>query len=155
MQFRYTSLYSWSTSDSLMSTKNPNDSYAPEQLTQLDTTIAGLRTQTTSLVATAKTLRSTLSSLNSTLSTADLIANVQALEAEKTEILGRLESFRKGNAKKVTKRERDEVERQWKNWGTSARKRQKISGSVWGVIEDAVQEKDKRAELREELGLDE
>ncbi|KAF2685760.1 TBPIP-domain-containing protein [Lentithecium fluviatile CBS 122367] len=135
--------------------QNPEDSCTPEQLVQLDTTIADLRTQTTNLIATAKTLRSTLSSLNSTLSTADLVANVQALEVEKADLLGRLESLKAGKAKKVTKRERDEVERQWKNWGAVARKRQKISGSVWGVIEDVVQEKDKRAELREELGLDE
>jgi 26S proteasome regulatory subunit (ATPase 3-interacting protein) len=79
---------------------------------------------------------------------------VHALEAEKAEIKGRLEILKAGKAKKVTKRERDEVERQWKNWGASARKRQKISGTVWGVIEDVVQEKDKRTELREELGLD-
>jgi len=70
------------------------------------------------------------------------------------EIEGRVESLKAGKAKKVTKRERDEVERQWKSWGASARKRQKIRGTVWGVIEDVVQEKDKRAELREELGLD-
>jgi 26S proteasome regulatory subunit (ATPase 3-interacting protein) len=85
----------------------------------------------------------------------DLIANVQTLEEEKLEIVNRLESLKAGKAKKVTKQERDEVEALWKSWGASARKRQKISSSVWGIIEDAVQDKDKRAELKEELGLDE
>jgi 26S proteasome regulatory subunit (ATPase 3-interacting protein) len=100
-------------------------------------------------------LRSSLSSLNSSLSTADLIANVQALESEKAEILARLDSLKEGKAKKVTKEQREEVEREWKKAVSVARKREKVARDAWGYIEDQIQEKEAREELREELGLDE
>lgn len=80
---------------------------------------------------------------------------MRALEAEKALIVARLDSLRAGKAKKVTKREREEVESEWKKWGACARKRRRICEGVWGVIEDAVGEGEKRVELREALGLDE
>jgi hypothetical protein len=86
---------------SLKSTQNAAEACTTEQLAELDTKILDLRAQTTTLLATAKTLRSTLSSLNSTLSTADLIANVHALETEEAAILARLDGLKKGKAKKV------------------------------------------------------
>ena len=81
--------------------QNAAEACTTEQLAELDTKITDLRTETTTLLATAKTLRGTLSSLNSTLSTADLIANVHALETEEANILARLDGLKKGKAKKV------------------------------------------------------
>lgn len=127
----------------------------PEQLSALDTTTTDLRNQTVQLVATAKILRSTLSSLNSELSTADLVASVANLEAEKAEILTRLESLKQGKAKKVTKEQREEVEREWKKAGRVARKREKLARECWRFIEDRVGDREVREELRERLGLDE
>jgi 26S proteasome regulatory subunit (ATPase 3-interacting protein) len=85
-------------------------------------------------------LRSSLSSLNSSLSTADLIANVQALESEKAEILARLDSLKEGKAKKVTKEQREEVEREWKKAVSVARKREKVARDAWGYMECGVAE---------------
>lgn len=79
---------------------------------------------------------------------------MQALEAEKADIAARLDDLRAGKAKKVTKMEREEVEREWKKWRTAARRREKISGELWKLIEGLV-EKGERAEVRESLGLDE
>ena len=121
----------------------------------MDATTTDLRNQTVQLVATAKILRSTLSSLNSELSTADLVSSVSGLEAEKAEILARLESLKQGKAKKVTKEQREEVEREWKKAGSVARKREKIVRECWAFIEERVGEKEAREELRESLGLDE
>ncbi|KAF1956638.1 Tat binding protein 1-interacting [Byssothecium circinans] len=135
--------------------QDPNDAYSPEELAALDTTINELRTNTTTLTATAKTLRSSLSSLNSTLSTADLIANVQALETEKNEIVGRLDTLKAGKAEKVTKKERDEVEKEWKSASMISKRRERIAVDMWKFIEDMVEGKEKREELRESLGLDE
>ncbi|KAF2641413.1 TBPIP-domain-containing protein [Massarina eburnea CBS 473.64] len=135
--------------------QDPDDAYTPEKLATLDTTISELRTDTATLTATAKALRSSLSSLNSTLSTADLIANVQALEAEKNEILYRLETLKAGKVKKVTRKERDEVEKEWKTATTASKRRVKIAVDMWKLIEDMVDGKEKREELREALGLDE
>lgn len=137
--------------------QDPDDSCTPEQLAALDTTASDLRTQTATLLATVKTLRATLASLNSTLSTADLIANVTALETEKAEVVARLENLTAGKAKKVTKRERDEADREWEKWGRASRKRSKISQEVWHTVEDHLPEGDAemKAEVRENLGLDE
>ena len=79
---------------------------------------------------------------------------VQALQAEKTEIRARLDSLKAGKAKKVTKEQREEVEKEWKKCGAVARKREKVARTVWEYIEDTVQDKEAREELREELGLD-
>lgn len=107
------------------------------------------------LTSTAKILRSSLSSLNSSLSTADLVADVHALEAEKAEILTRLQSLKEGKAKKVTKEQREEVEREWKRAVGVAKRRERVCREVWGYIEDQVPDKEARGELREGLGLDE
>lgn len=135
--------------------KDPADSCTTSQLAALDTQITHLRTQTTQLTATAKVLRSTLASLTSELSTAELIANVHALETEKTEIETRLYSLRAGKAKKVTKEQRERVEREWKKSVSVARKRERIVRDMWRFVEDQVLEKEEREELRERLGLDE
>ncbi|KAL5121036.1 hypothetical protein ACEQ8H_000885 [Pleosporales sp. CAS-2024a] len=134
---------------------DPSDGCTPEYLASLDSRTTDLRTQTAQLTAIAKTLRANLASLNSSLSTADLIANVQALEAEKAEITKRLESLKEGKAKKVTKEQREEVEQEWKRVCAVAKRREKVSKDMWGYIEDQVQEKEMREELREMLGLDE
>jgi 26S proteasome regulatory subunit (ATPase 3-interacting protein) len=107
------------------------------------------------LTATAKILRGNLSSLNSELSTADLVASVQGLEAERDEIVSRLESLTQGKAKKVTKEQREQVEKEWKKVCGVARKREIIARRAWEFIEDQGLEKEAREELRERLGLDE
>jgi 26S proteasome regulatory subunit (ATPase 3-interacting protein) len=78
---------------------------------------------------------------------------VQALEAEKSEIRARLESLKAGKATRVTKEQREEVEREWKRCGAVARRREKVARGMWIYIEDAV-EKEQRGEVREMLGLD-
>lgn len=129
----------------------------PEALAALDATISDFRTQTATAVATAKTLRSNLSSLNSTLSTADLISTVQASESEKTELRKRLGELKEGKAKKVTKQERDDVEKEWRKWNMATKRRGKIVDEMWKMIEDFLPDPspENKAELREALGLDE
>jgi 26S proteasome regulatory subunit (ATPase 3-interacting protein) len=129
----------------------------PEALAVLDTTISDLRTQTSTAIATAKTLRSTLSSLNSTLSTTDLVSSVKSLQSEKTELTERLGALKEGKAKKVTKKERDDVENEWRKWNTATKRREKIVDEMWKIIEDCLPDPspEKKTELREALGLDE
>jgi 26S proteasome regulatory subunit (ATPase 3-interacting protein) len=66
----------------------------------------------------------------------------------------RLESLKAGKAKKVTKEQREEVEKEWKRCGALAKKREKVAKNVWGFIEDQLEGKEQREELRESLGLD-
>ncbi|KAH7378812.1 homologous-pairing protein-like protein 2 [Pyrenochaeta sp. MPI-SDFR-AT-0127] len=134
--------------------QDASDSCTPEQLTAFDSQITNLRTQTVTLVASAKTLRNTLSSLNSTLSTADLVSSVQALDAERAEMLARLQSLRAGQAKKVTRQEREGVEKEWKRMVVVAKKREKIAGEMWRFIADQLPDPEKREELREAFDLD-
>ncbi|KNG47689.1 aaa-domain-containing protein [Stemphylium lycopersici] len=134
--------------------QNAVEACTTEQLAALDTAILDYRAQTTSLNATAKTLRATLSSLNSTLSTADLIANVHALETERAEMEARLDGLRKGKAKKVTATEREAIEKEWKKSASVARKRAKISKEMWTIIEDALPDAQAKEEHREKFDLD-
>jgi 26S proteasome regulatory subunit (ATPase 3-interacting protein) len=83
-----------------------------------------------------------------------LLAQVQALQIERAEIRTRLESLKAGDAKKVTKEQREAVEKEWKKAGAVARKREKVAKTVWEYIEDSVQDREAREELRETLGLD-
>jgi 26S proteasome regulatory subunit (ATPase 3-interacting protein) len=83
-----------------------------------------------------------------------LLGNVAALEAEKAEITARLDSLKAGKAKKVTKEQREEVEKEWKKMGRVAKKREKIAKGMWEYIVDQGLEKEQREELREALGLD-
>lgn len=69
--------------------------------------------------------------------------------------MARLESLKEGKAKKVTKEQREEVEKEWKMAVRVARMRVRIAREMWGYIEDQVQDKEAREELRESLGLDE
>jgi 26S proteasome regulatory subunit (ATPase 3-interacting protein) len=62
-----------------------------------------------------------------------------------------------GKAKKVTREMREEVEKEWKMWARVSRRRERVARECWRWIEDVpgMQEKEKREELRESLGLDE
>lgn len=80
---------------------------------------------------------------------------MQALETEKAEILQRLDSLKAGKAKKVTKEQREQVEREWKMWSRTAKRREAIARNLWGIVSEAVPEREEREELREALGLDE
>ncbi|KAF1946734.1 Tat binding protein 1-interacting [Clathrospora elynae] len=134
--------------------QNAAEACTTDQLAALDTQITDLRTQTSSLQTSAKTLRTTLSSLNSTLSTADLIANVHALESEEAAILARLDGLKKGKAKKVTETERQAVEKEWKKCGSVCKRREKIAAEMWKMIADFAVDGEAREELRERFDLD-
>ena len=60
-----------------------------------------------------------------------------------------------GKAKKVTKTEREDVENEWKRWCSVAKRRTKIVGEMWKIIEDWVGDQERRMELREMFALDE
>ncbi|KAF2257558.1 TBPIP-domain-containing protein [Lojkania enalia] len=130
------------------------DSIIPSQIADLDATISSLRTQTADLQAATKTLRIALSSLNSTLSTSDLIASIQCLGIEKKEIVDRLASFKAGKAKNITKKEKNDVESEWTKWAAIAKRREKIAGEIWKLIEDVLPEGQKKGDVRALLGFE-
>jgi 26S proteasome regulatory subunit (ATPase 3-interacting protein) len=68
--------------------------------------------------------------------------------------LDRLETLKAGKAKKVTKKEREEIEDSWRKWKAVTVKRERISRDMWNMIADALPDAEKKAETREALGLD-
>ncbi|KAF2011793.1 homologous-pairing protein-like protein 2 [Aaosphaeria arxii CBS 175.79] len=126
-----------------------------DQLSDLESDITSLRSQTATLQASAKLLRSTLSALNSTLTTAALVTNISTMQGEREAIRGRLSMLQAGNMNKVTPEERETLQTGWNKWNDKARKMESITHNMWRIIEDAVQEKEERDRIREQLGLDE
>lgn len=57
----------------------------------------------------------------------------------------------------MTKKEREMTESEWRKWSTARKRREKIVSEMWRMIEDALadQSAEKKAEVRESLGLDE
>ncbi|KAF2121731.1 homologous-pairing protein-like protein 2 [Lophiotrema nucula] len=134
--------------------QSAEDSCTPEQLAEMDSRINELRTSTSALQAEAKTLRSTLSSLNNTLSTADLISSVQAFEAQRSSIQARLDTLKAGKVKNVTKKEREEIEKEWSKWKSAGGRRQEIAREMWHLVQDVLPDGTDEGEFRESLGLD-
>lgn len=134
--------------------QDPADAATPEELAAIDTTIAALKEETTRLRTEANGLKSTLSSFNATLSTSDLRAAVASLEAEHVEITTRLEKLRKGDVRPISAEEKNEVDKEEKEWDGIARKRKRIVEEMWAVINDTAADSGKNAEdLKVEHGL--
>lgn len=70
------------------------------------------------------------------------------------EIVARLDTMKEGKANKVTKKEREEVQSEWKKWAGVAKGRMKIAIEMWKLIEDVLPEGQSKAGVREALGLD-
>ncbi|TVY32338.1 Homologous-pairing protein, partial [Lachnellula subtilissima] len=104
--------------------QDPADSATPEELTVMDTTISTLRETTLPpLKSKAKALTSKLSNILSAPTTADLsiiVSNLRASNAEKRE---RVQGFKDGGVKMVTKEESERVERESKYWALKRRVR--------------------------------
>jgi hypothetical protein len=135
--------------------QSPEDAVTSDQLADYDTRTASLTTQTTDLLALAKTLQSTLKSLVSSLSTADMLSTIISLEQEKAGIETRLEALRRGSAVKVTAEEREKVDKEWKLSTGIEKRREGIAKVMWGMVEEGTERKDVLVELREAWGLDE
>lgn len=126
-----------------------------DQLATYDARTQALESRTTELHALAKTLRATLTSLTGSLSTADLISGISSLEREKAGITARLDGLRAGHARKVTKEEREAVERGWRGAKGVCERRERIAREFWKVVEEGTESKEACGELREMWGLDE
>ncbi|TVY23764.1 Homologous-pairing protein [Lachnellula hyalina] len=104
--------------------QDPADSATPEELTAMDTTISTLRETTLPPLKTkTKVLTSKLSNILSAPTTADLsiiVSNLRASNAEKRE---RVQGFKDGGVKMVTKEESGRVEKESKYWALKRRVR--------------------------------
>lgn len=67
--------------------------------------------------------------------------------------MARLEVLRAGKAKKVSREERETVEREWRDMRGVAGRREAIVKEMWGMIEEVV-ENGVREELKERFEMD-
>lgn len=119
----------------------------------MDAKTTRLRDETTALRAEEKELRSSLREGAARIPLPELKASVTALELQKAELLARLAKLQGGNLKPVTAEEREQVNREHKNWAKCASNRKKIRMELWKEIEGLI-EKDRVADVKEQLDLD-
>lgn len=82
------------------------------------------------------------------------MSQVRALEAERSEVMARLDTLRKGKAKRVDKEEREKVDKEWSRIKGVAKRRGRIVEEMWKMIEDCVESSETREELRERFEID-
>ncbi|KIW02908.1 uncharacterized protein PV09_05956 [Verruconis gallopava] len=133
--------------------QDPEDSTTPEELAEMDAQIQKTRDETEALVVQIRSLRAELAQLNSSLSNADLQAQIAEMEAEKTDIEGRLAALRSGNAKPVSREERARVDAELKMLEKCRVAREKIVRDMWDLVSDMVP-KEEWEELKEDFGIE-
>lgn len=109
-------------------------------ITSIMSDTATLREETTALQAEAKALRTRLAALAACPSTSDLQTRIAELEAEKAKMLARLQPLRKGNVKKVSNEEKDELEKEGRKWTGIEQRRKRIARDMWDFVRDSIAE---------------
>ena len=115
-------------------------SSSPETLAALDEAIASHRTAIAELRGTERTLRARLAALQAVIPLPELRESVTSLRAEQAELTDRLKELKDGRAKKVSKREREEVEGEWHAWKRRAERRRKAFYEMWGAVGEGLPE---------------
>ena len=113
----------------------------------MDKSIADLRDAIATARSKEKLLRASLVSVNATLSTDELRNNVSLLRFDKDEILVRLVLLRSGNMKHVLPEEKENVEKEWKQWSKVASSRRRICMELWEYSTEKMKEGKTKGEL--------
>ena len=116
----------------------------------MDSMIDALREEISAAKANEKTFKASLSGLNATMSTSELQDSIAKLTEEKAELLNRLGPLRAGTLKPVSKSEKEDVDKQWKEWGRIVSARRRIVKELWERVLD-MRGDFETAEDREEL----
>ena len=119
------------------------DRATPEEIAAMDLEIAALREELASSRAEEKTQRAALTSLSGIQSIEDLRSGVQALEAERKELLARLACHREGKVQPIPTEEKEAAEEELKRWAIQAVVRKKIAKELFLTVHDVVQGKSK------------
>lgn len=113
----------------------------------MDKEIHDLRETLANAKVNEKLLRANLIAVNATMSTEDLRASAITLESEKEGILARLSALKSGSSKPISTREKEEVERAWKEWTRKANLRKKMCMELWDLCTEGIQEGQTKEEL--------
>ena len=129
------------------------DEASLDTLKEMEDETKRLRDDTTALKVEEKELRLSLREGASQIPLSELKAAVTSLEEQKAEMMARLAKLKGGKLKPVSLEEREKVGGEHWKWQKAANARKKIRMELWKEIEPHV-EKDKVADIKEELGLE-
>ncbi|MCJ1285068.1 hypothetical protein MMC26_004406 [Xylographa opegraphella] len=127
--------------------QNPKDTASLEDIAAMDREITQLREEIAIAIGEERILKANLIALNATMSTEDIRANLVALEAQKKDILSRLNPLRSGSVKLVSPQVKAEVDQAWKLWNSRANTRKKICMELWAVLTEEMPEGKTKEEL--------
>jgi hypothetical protein len=117
----------------------------------MDSTISALKSSNPTLKSTLKVVSTKLATLKSAPSTAELQAMVDKLCVENNAKAEKLQGFKTGKVKQVSKEEMVRVEKEFKYWGLKRRVRK----SAYENLEDMLLGTGKgKEEIREEAGIE-
>lgn len=120
--------------------QSPTDTLTPDVLSAMDTEVSALRVRIAALKCDEKALKADLAALSASMSTPELQASVAALEAQRVELMGRLDPLREGVGKPVEKEEREAAKRDVRVWRLRAQARRRACEELWGFIGEGLPE---------------
>ena len=115
--------------------------------------MATVQSETGTLQAELRSLKSQLSAFDSTPTLAELQGTIVSLSIDRDTMSARLTALKTGNAKKVDTKENLAVETELKKLGNVFSSRKRIVRDLWAIVRDGLPEGKQERELKEELGL--
>lgn len=128
------------------------DAASPEELTTMDSLITALKESLPVLRSTYKTLTTNLTTLQKAPTTSELSTLISSLQASNAAKKEKLEGFKSGEVKIVTKEELEKVEKEFKYW---AKKRGDRKKAFQGVEDILLQGEMSREDIWEKAGIEE
>ena len=113
----------------------------------MDREITHLREEIATARGEERILKANLIALNATMSAQDIRASLEALGAQKKDILSRLNPLRSGRVKPVSPQEKAEVDQAWRLWNSRANTRKNICMEVWAIVTEEMPEGKTKEEL--------
>ena len=132
--------------------QDPADAATPEELAAMDTTITMLKSSLPPLKSTLKITSTKLATLKSAPTTSELQTMVDNLRAGNATKAEKLNGFKNGEVKQVSKEEMARVEKEYKYWDTKKRARK----LAYMGLEDMLLASGERMreDIRESLGVE-
>jgi 26S proteasome regulatory subunit (ATPase 3-interacting protein) len=127
------------------------DIASPEELLAMDAQITALKESLPVLKANHKSITTKLNTLRSAPTTVDLAAMVQKLRDENQKKREKLQGFKDGSVKMVTKEELDRTEKELRYWGAKSKARK----DGFRNLEAQLLEGMTREEIWEKAGIEE
>lgn len=130
--------------------QDPDDAATPEELSGMDVTITALRSSISTLRPAVKLAATKLAALASAPTPSELARLVEKQRTENEEKRERLEGYRNGREKMVTKEEKEKVDAEYKYWAAKRQARKR----AFDNLEDLFLAGMTREELWERAGIE-